>query len=253
MKKISRILKNLVICSFILIVLIIEDGYPGEWEKVNSDGFGDIDNKSSFPMETFNNDLYVGIWNDAGTEIWMTPEGTKCDWNQVNVNGFGTPGNSHLTSMETFNEKLYVGVFNEEGGEIWLTSDGTSWDQVNIAGFSHHHSCVRVMSTFAPYGSNQHLYLGTDNEEGTQVWMTGDGIDWLLLENNGLVMKIIRRLIVWVYSAITFTWGQLTSRAGRRSGERKAVLLGLKPILMNLVIVAIKPPIPCVSLKIISM
>lgn len=185
MERRGRILAHLIVCSFVLMGLIIEGGNTEEWEKVNSDGFGDIDNKSSFPMEVFNDDLYVGTWNDAGTELWMTPEGANYDWNQVNINSFNTPENSHATSMEVFNDGLYVGVFNEEGGEIWLTGDGTSWDQVNIASFGLDNDCVRVMSTFAPYGSNQHLYIGTDNKKGTQVWITSNGIDWLLLEENG--------------------------------------------------------------------
>jgi len=185
MERIGRILTHLIVCSFILTGLILEGGNTEEWEKVGSEGFGDIDNKSSFPMEIFNNYLYIGTLNDAGTEIWMTPEGVSCEWDQLNVNGFGTPENLYSTSMEVFNDKLYVGVFNEGGGEIWLTGDGTSWDQVKIAGISPKNSCVRVMSTFAPHGSNQHLYIGTDNDEGAQVWMTSNGIDWVLLEDNG--------------------------------------------------------------------
>ncbi|KPJ57683.1 MAG: hypothetical protein AMJ42_04485 [Deltaproteobacteria bacterium DG_8] len=185
MKRINRILTHLIACGFILMGFIIEGGYAEEWEKVNSKGFGNIDNKSSFPMEIFNNDLYVGTWNDAGTEIWMTPEGTNCDWNLLNVNGFGSPENSHSTSTQVFNDELYIGVFNEGGGEIWLTGDGTSWDQVKIASFSPSNRCVRAMSTFDPYGSNQLLFIGTDNEEGTQVWMTSNGIDWLLMEDSG--------------------------------------------------------------------
>ena len=185
MERISIILINLIIWSSVLMDPMIKCGNAEEWEKVNSNGFGDIDNKSLFPMEIFSDDLYVGTWNDAGTEIWMTPEGTNCDWNQINVNGFGIPSNSYSTSMEVFNDQLYFGVFNEGGGEIWLTSDDTSWDQVEIAGFSLNNSCIRVMSTFAPYGSNQHLYMGTDNEEGLQIWMTENGIDWLIIEDRG--------------------------------------------------------------------
>ena len=182
---ISRVLTYLIFCSFLLVGLTIDVGNTEEWEKVNINGFGDIDNKSSFPMVVFDDDLYVGTWNDAGTEIWMTPEGTNCDWKQVNNSGFGMPENSNSTSVEVFNDKLYVGVFNKEGGEIWLTGDGTSWEQANINGFNPNNSCVRVMSTFASHGSNQHLYIGTDNEAGSQVWMTSDGIDWLSMEENG--------------------------------------------------------------------
>ena len=80
---------------------------------MNFNGFGDVDNKVSFPMEFFKDDLYIGVWNDAGVEIWMTPEGTSTNWNQVNVNGFGAPENSHSTSMEVFNDKLYVNVHSE--------------------------------------------------------------------------------------------------------------------------------------------
>jgi hypothetical protein len=180
----GRILLQLVLGTFIVMGLFFEVGNAEEWEKVNSDGFGDIDNKSSFPMEILNDDLYVGTWNDAGTEIWMTQEGTNLDWDQANVNGFGLPEKSHSTAMEVFNDKLYVGVFNEEGGEVWLTPDGVSWGQEKIDNFSTANTSIRAMSTFAPYGSNQHLYVGTDNEAGMQLWMTGNGSDWVLMEGN---------------------------------------------------------------------
>ncbi|MBW1824210.1 MAG: hypothetical protein JRI87_06555 [Deltaproteobacteria bacterium] len=185
MEKIGRIFICLIVFWIIITGLIIEDGCAQEWEKVNYNGFGDVDNKSSFPMEIFKDDLYIGLWNDAGVEIWMTPEGTNANWNQMNVNGFGAPENSHSTSMEVFNDKLYVGVLNEGGGELWLNTDGTSWKQVNIAEFSSDNICVRAMATFAPYEDNKHLYMGTDNEEGGQLWMTNNGIDWLLLEDDG--------------------------------------------------------------------
>ena len=186
MEKIFRVLTYLIICCVIVTGLIIESGYAEEWERVNTDGFGDVDNKSTFPMEVFKDDLYVATWNDAGTEIWMTPEGTNPGWNQMNINGFGTPENSNSTSMEVFSDELYVGVYNGGRGEMWLTADGTSWDQVSITDFSSNNNCVRVMSTFNPYASNQHLYIGTDNEKGAEVWMTGNGIDWVLLEDNGI-------------------------------------------------------------------
>ena len=186
MEKIFQVLTYLIFCCVIVTGLIIESGYAEEWEKVNTDGFGDVDNKSTFPMEVFKDDLYVATWNDAGTEIWMTPEGTNPGWNQMNINGFGTPENSHSTSMEVFGDELYVGVYNGGRGEIWLTADGTSWDQVGITDFSSNNNCVRVMSTFNPCASNQHLYIGTDNGNGAEVWMTGNGIDWVLLEENGI-------------------------------------------------------------------
>jgi len=184
MEPTMRMLTRLLMVSVMLTVVMVAPGYTEEWEKVVAEGFGDVDNKSAFPMKVFNNSLYVGSWNDAGTEVWMTHEGTGGEWNQVNSNGFGTPENSHSTSMEVFNDVLYVGVFNGGGG-LWLTSDGTSWGPVTIVDFNADNICVRAMRTFAPYGSNQHLYIGTDNEQGAQVWVTSNGIDWLPLEESG--------------------------------------------------------------------
>jgi hypothetical protein len=185
MEKIGRIFIYVILFWIIITGSIVGDGYTVEWGKVNFNGFGDVDNKSSFPMKSFKDNLYIGVWNDAGVEIWMTPEGTSTNWNQVNVNGFGAPENSHSTSMKVFNDELYVGVFNEGGGELWLTDDGTSWNQVSIAEFSSDNISIRAMSAFAPYEDNKHLYIGTDNEEGGQLWMTNNGIDWLLLEDDG--------------------------------------------------------------------
>jgi hypothetical protein len=179
------VLKDLIFYIIIVTGLMIAGVNAEEWEKVNINGFGDIDNKSSYPMVVFRDNLYLGTWNDAGTEIWVTSDGTNSDWHQVNINGFGVPENSHSISMEVFDDKLYVGVFNDGGGEVWFTGDGTYWDQVKITDFSLNNSSVRAMSTFASYGSNQHLYIGTDNEEGTQTWMTSNGMDWLLIEEKG--------------------------------------------------------------------
>ena len=186
MEKVFRVLTYVIVYCVIVTGIIIESGYAERWEKVKNDGFGDVDNKSAFPMEIFKDDLYVGTWNDAGTEIWMTPGGTNSDWNQMNINGFGVPENANSTSMEVFSDELYVGVYNEGGGELWLTADGTSWGQVSITDFSSHNNCIRAMSSFNPYESNQQLYIGTDNEKGAEVWMTGNGIDWVLLEDNGI-------------------------------------------------------------------
>ena len=136
---------------------------------------------------------------------------------------------------------------------MWLTADGTSWDQVSITDFSSNNNCVSAMSSFNPYASNQQLYIGTDNEKGAEVWMTGNGIDWVLLEDNGIGDKITPLFAVWRYLTIAFTWEQIISKAGHKFLERKAVLASLRPIRMDLVMKAIKQPILCVTLKVISM
>lgn len=181
----NSVLKDLIFCIILVTALTLPVAHADEWEKVNTNGFGDTDNQSSFPMIIFHDDLYLGTWNDEGSEIRMISEETHSDWKQVNINGFGAPENSHSISMEVFDDNLYVAVLNDGGGEVWFTGDGTSWNQLNIDGFGLNHMRVRAMSTFSSHGSNQHLYMATDNEEGAQTWMTSNGMDWLLMDENG--------------------------------------------------------------------
>lgn len=183
--RVNKVLKGLIFCIIMLTTLDIPGVHAFEWEKVNTNGFGDTGNQSSFPMIVFRDDLYLATWNDVGTEIWMISEETTSDWKQVNINGFGAPENSHPISMEVFDDNLYVAVLNDAGGEVWFSPDGTSWNHANMDGFDLYHMGVRAMSVFSSHGSNQHLYLGTDNEQGAQTWMTSNGTDWLLIDEHG--------------------------------------------------------------------
>jgi hypothetical protein len=57
------------------------------WIQVNIDGFGDLNNHSSYSMVIYNERLYVGTGNvKTGTEIWEYDGET---WIQVNIDGFG--------------------------------------------------------------------------------------------------------------------------------------------------------------------
>jgi len=104
------------------------------WELVADNGFGDKKNTWAMEAEIFNDELYMGIFNRQGCEIYKTIDGTN--WAAVvggtsdTKNGFGTKDNFYAWSMRTYDLQLYVGTASTEGCEIWRSQDGKNWKPV---------------------------------------------------------------------------------------------------------------------------
>ena len=158
-----------------------EGDSPFEWEKVNSDGFGDLNNFVTSSMVVFNNYLYADTGNTFnGFEIWRTaalgdpPFG---DWEKViEEDGFGNPNSHHAQSMVIFEDYLYVATGKNIGAttpscEVWRTkAEGTppfdDWQQVNTDGFGDNNN----LAIFAMTVFDNHLYASTGNYDGCEVW-----------------------------------------------------------------------------------
>jgi hypothetical protein len=142
------------------------------WSQVNTNDFGDSTNGGVNQMEVFNNQLYAGVYNLNGTEVWRTSDGTA--WSQVNTDGFDGDGiniNYMSESMTVFNNQLYVGARNFTASEVWRTSDGIAWSQANIDGFG---DVGNLMSGSSTVFNNQ-LYVGTGKGVGGgEVWAFSD-------------------------------------------------------------------------------
>ncbi len=148
--------------------------------------------------------LYAGTWNPReGCEIWRTSDPIYGTWepliykNNVVKNlssGFGNQNNHAAYSAAVFNDWLYIGTMNwREGCEIWRT-DGDIWQKVigggcNVSyGFGDDKDGFErdiyawEMKVFKDNISNQkHLYVGTFNIAGCELWKTSNGENWTCL------------------------------------------------------------------------
>ena len=92
------------------------------WTQINTDGFGDATNTTSYGMPVLNSRMYAGTYNEStGGEVW---EYNGTSWVQTNADGFGDVNNTLAFSLCGFNGELYVGTYNEAtGAEIWKLSN----------------------------------------------------------------------------------------------------------------------------------
>lgn len=94
---------------------------PITWSQVNTDGFGDANNRDARSMAIFAGYLYVGALNlTTGAEVWRYD---STAWVQVNADGFGDGNNKAALCMAVFDGYLYVGTrTNTTGVEVWRGS-----------------------------------------------------------------------------------------------------------------------------------
>lgn len=177
-----------------------------ETESIISNGFNNSNNLELTlltPFQTKENIdyLYAGTWNPKqGCELWRTTDPLQGAWEPIihlkgngnTSNGFGNPNNTAAYAAATLNEWLYIGTMNWENGcELWRT-DGNIWQQViggeeSLSTLPHGFSkknrlldrniyawelCVYNDST------QEHLYVGTFNIAGCELWRTSNGITW---------------------------------------------------------------------------
>lgn len=152
-----------------------------DWKKSTGNGFGDNDNQIVITLAVFNQNLYAGTSKyDKPAEIWRTADGGK--WEQVNTEGFGDASNRSIDTLVVFLGKLYAGITNYYGAEIYNTENGNNWSKIvgsgldgnNNAGFGNNNN----RGIWTLYSSDNILYAGTFNENGTEIWTTKNGADW---------------------------------------------------------------------------
>lgn len=167
-----------------------ESGGPPytDWVKVNSNGFGDADNRILYSMSVYNSNLYVGTYNvdsEVGGQLWRTgasggPPFT--DWTQVNLSGFSGNSNAAAMCSAVLGSDLYVGTSGGRGCQVWKYN-GTTWTQVNTDGFGT--SANNSADSMVVFGS--YLYVATNNGGGSQVWRTAGGVSptWAQVNSSG--------------------------------------------------------------------
>jgi hypothetical protein len=147
------------------------------WNQVNTDGFGDPENRSPW-IEPFGGYLYVSSHNgDTGSQIWRCATCNGADWEQVIGDGFGDSNTLASHFMLGFDGYFYACAENSVTGvEVWRTANGTSWSQVNVDGFGDSNN--RIVWSGAVF--NERLYLGTANGSGADSPANGGEV-WMLL------------------------------------------------------------------------
>lgn len=186
-----------------------------DWEQINENGFGDIDNKAPRGTAIFNDTYVLGIgnYNDEGTiainksytfrylvnnfnDIWGDGLfGNGCEiwcyndsaWWPIVGNypdavmpaGFGNKNNLEVGDLIVFKGYLYAAIRNHHDGcQIWRTkSIDEPWEMVVQNGSGNLNNVW--FSKFIIF-KNQ-LYTGTQNyEDGLEIFRTstGDKGDW---------------------------------------------------------------------------
>lgn len=169
-------------------------GNTGEWQRVVSNGFGDVANGVT-SMEVFNGYLYAGTQNwdpvaggSTGGQVWRTNDGTT--WLPVNTDGFGDADNYDVGSLAAFGGYLYAGTTNysaihgSTGGQIWRCAvcSGSDWVRVEGDGLgdAENYSVVSLVVF------NGALHAVTRNwATGAEVWRTNDGVAWAQINPDG--------------------------------------------------------------------
>jgi hypothetical protein len=175
------------ILSLGFVLAVSAQGGASGWIQVNTNGFGNAQNKSIGSLTPFGGDLYAGTFNSSGTgaQLWHTSTGSN--WTAVITNGFGITPNFGIDHLLSYNGQLYAGVANDvTGGEVWRSVNGLDWTQVISQGFGD--STNGEVVRFTVFGDI--LYASTASyttTHGGEIWRTstGNNGDWTRVVTNG--------------------------------------------------------------------
>ena len=136
-------------------------------------------------MQVFDSQLYVGIANDNGGEIWRSSNGST--WVRVVGGGFGDINNYAANSLAVFSDTVIVATSNITSGvEIWssVTGDSGDWIQVNSDGFGNGATTQDIIMDV--FGDYIYVGLGRTNSGMAELWRSNDGTTWNSVFTNGL-------------------------------------------------------------------
>lgn len=144
------------------------------WTKVDTTSLGD-NNVAAYAMAVYNNYLYVGTYNQGGTEVWRYDGST---WVIDNISGFNNDDNdnSSIGALTSFGGALYASTDNSSTGtEVWKTNGGgtTDWTKVSDTGFSQGTAVTTTTGSTVFKGK---LYIGTAGL--AKVFRSADGTSW---------------------------------------------------------------------------
>ncbi len=158
------------------------------WTQMNTNSFGDAQNRQCRSLAVFGGHLYAGTYNNqGGGQVWRYDGPTANDWTQVATTGFGVGNNNkEVRSLSSYDGRLFAGTANTtDGCQIW-EYDGMTWTR-NDPGPSLYFDAVSTIIT-----DGVRLFAGTGNalgdggnDPGGQVWLYTDGTGWEQINENG--------------------------------------------------------------------
>ncbi|MBU4240443.1 MAG: hypothetical protein KKE43_02975, partial [Actinobacteria bacterium] len=153
--------------------------YIGSWKQSVGGGFGKgAENTIATSLVEYDGDLYAGVSNENGCQVWVKGAG---GWMKVNDQpGFGDAENKGIARMATFGGNLYAGTANEANGcGVW-EYDGNNWTQVNADGFDKASNIsVTAMEVFGGklYVGVANFDMGSMKSDGGEIH-SYDGLAW---------------------------------------------------------------------------
>ncbi|MBW4697619.1 MAG: hypothetical protein KME03_06940 [Aphanocapsa lilacina HA4352-LM1] len=185
--------------SGVCMIFESDDPAGGIWRAVNEPGFGDPGNLTVFIMNTFEDHLYAGTFNNAGFQLWRTDaEGQPpYRWECVIQGGAGRGAlNQVAVSLIPFKGALYLGTGIQNGGcdlknnigpagaEILRVHPDGSWDllvgerradgRFPASGFTDGFNNVRNGYIWRMGAHDGWLYAGTMNWSSILRYMSPD-------------------------------------------------------------------------------
>ncbi len=179
------------------------------WEAVTADGFGDPENQAVGSICSFDEYVFVGMFNPtAGEQMWVSTDGSSGSFLRQFDQGLGIDGATDASYLYEWNGHLYLGTEAAQppypGCDVWRMSNAESvesmtWTQVSPSGFGGGSS----FNAFRLIAFNDRLYVGTWEygassfttalgAGGTQIWRTSGregekGIfdDWAQVNEDG--------------------------------------------------------------------
>ena len=156
-------------------------GNNGSWQRVNTDGFGNGDNRAA-NLEVFAGKLYAGIYR-GNVQIYQCTVCDGSDWVAVTDSGFGNSDNSNVESLIVFDNELYAVAANQETGiEVWRSEDGSNWEVV---------TAKRFANTIYLYWDNTTAVFSDTLYMGGTAWEIGGGKVWQFLDNKYIYLPLI--------------------------------------------------------------
>jgi len=166
------------------------------WQAITLDGFSNPNNNGFTNGIVFDGYIYVGCFNlTEGSEMYRSSSGDPGTWQMCIPKGYGREDNSDSTCLYAYDGYLYVGTESVRGdmsgwaGTAIYRTDGKgsplSWQKVCPDGYGDKYN----NNTGAITVFKDHMYAGTWNYSGLQVWrtdMTGElPWEWERVVNGG--------------------------------------------------------------------
>lgn len=159
----------LILIGLGLTVIPGASGAPVAFENLTQDigrGFGDNWNRYAWSMQEFDGDVYVGTWS------------AQLDYAAI----LKDIGKGEITDASFGNVLTGIKYIKSTGGEIWRYTDDQTWERVLDA--SKKDTGFREMVEY-----NGKLYAGTQNSQGTNLYCSSDGGNWIPLDGGPMGNK----------------------------------------------------------------